>query len=256
MTIKFRAIHTTRPWRKAQHSSVRAATDGKDGARNLLLRLERVGKKWTEYGPVSCIFVWDDTDDQGYAYRLKPGVSNEIEPAIVSKSKLEGYELAGGCSQAEIDSLFPSADQGTPQVEIEKSEVEELSPQIPMAPAPQPIDPNYPDELDPGTYPEGLAREVLINQYERNSAARQRCIDHYGLKCQVCEADFEAIYGPVGRGFIHVHHLVPIASIGAQYSIDPINDLRPVCPNCHAMLHRSGTLLSIGELRALLSDGS
>ena len=255
MTIKFRAIHTTRPWRKAQHSSVRAATDGKDGARNLLLRLERVGKKWTEYGPVSCIFVWDESDDQGYAYRLKPGVPNEVEVAIVSKSKLDRYELASGCTQSEIDSLFPAARQVAPQVEIEESEVEELAPQAPTAPAPQIIDPNYPDELDPGSYPEGLAREVLINEYERSSAARQRCIDHYGLKCQVCKADFEAIYDPIGRGFIHVHHLVPIASIGEQYSIDPINDLRPVCPNYHAMLHRSDRVLSIEELRALRNDG-
>lgn len=255
MTIKFRATHTKRPWRKAQHSSVRAATDGKDGAKNLLLRRERVGKKWTEYGPVSCIFVWDDTDDQGYAYRLKPSAPDEVEMATVSKDKLERFELANGCSQTEIDSLFQSSSWAAADIEVERSEVEELAQAVPIPSASHTHDPNYPDEIDPGPYPEGLARAVLINEYERSSAARQRCIDHYGLKCQACQADFEAIYGPIGHGFIHIHHRVPIASIGKDYRVDPIKDLIPVCPNCHAMLHRREPPLEVEELRSLLNNG-
>jgi 5-methylcytosine-specific restriction protein A len=57
----------------------------------------------------------------------------------------------------------------------------------------------------------------------------------------------------LGEGFIHVHHLKPLAQIGEQYELDPINDLRPVCPNCHAMLHRASPALSIDALRALIS---
>ncbi|MDC9497701.1 MULTISPECIES: HNH endonuclease [unclassified Pseudoalteromonas] len=46
---------------------------------------------------------------------------------------------------------------------------------------------------------------------------------------------------------MHVHHIVPISDIGDEYQVDPIRDLRPVCPNCHAMLHRKGNI-SIKEL--------
>jgi Predicted restriction endonuclease len=65
----------------------------------------------------------------------------------------------------------------------------------------------------------------------------------------VCGFDFEKRYGAIGVGFIHVHHLVDIASIGGRYQVDPVRDLRPVCPNCHAMLHREKPALSIQELK-------
>jgi hypothetical protein len=37
------------------------------------------------------------------------------------------------------------------------------------------------------------------------------------------------------------------------YKIDPIKDLRPVCPNCHSMLHqRKKPCFTIAELRVIL----
>ena len=70
--------------------------------------------------------------------------------------------------------------------------------------------------------------------------ARKKCIEHYGAKCAVsnCGFDFEKLYGDIGKGFIHVHHLTQLSDIGQGYEVDPIKDLRPVCPNCHAMLHQ------------------
>ena len=38
--------------------------------------------------------------------------------------------------------------------------------------------------------------------------------------------------------------------------MDPIKDLRPVCPNCHAMLHRAVPALSIDDIRGRLRRGS
>ena len=57
--------------------------------------------------------------------------------------------------------------------------------------------------------------------------------------CSICGFDFEKNYGELGKGFIHVHHIVPVSKIGPNYIIDPVKDLIPVCPNCHAMLHRT-----------------
>jgi len=99
-----------------------------------------------------------------------------------------------------------------------------------------------------GDYYEGTQRRVTLNKYERNARARGACIAFHGLNCAVCKMNFEEIYGLLGKGFIHVHHLVPVSSIGSEYSLDPINDLRPVCPNCHAMLHRRSPPLSVDEL--------
>ena len=33
------------------------------------------------------------------------------------------------------------------------------------------------------------------------------------------------------KDLIQVHHLVPLSAIGKKYRVDPIRDLRPVCPN-------------------------
>jgi 5-methylcytosine-specific restriction enzyme A len=102
---------------------------------------------------------------------------------------------------------------------------------------------------DAQNYTEGAPRPFQGNRYERNIQARRACIRHYGLGCFVCGFNFEQTYGDVGIGFIHVHHLKPLSTIGTQYQLDPIKDLRPVCPNCHAMLHRPPYTLSIEELR-------
>jgi hypothetical protein len=51
-----------------------------------------------------------------------------------------------------------------------------------------------------------------------------------------------------GAGFIHVHHRKPLALIGRSYAVNPVKDLVPVCPNCHAMLHTQNPPLSVEEL--------
>lgn len=256
MAIKFRAIHTTRPWRKAQHSSLQKATDGPDGAKNLLRQIGRVGRKWQEYGPVSCIFVWDEDSDPGYAFRLKPGSNYEVEMATVALHLLEHHDQEKGCSASEIEAYFSypkhshsATEQDTSADTAETESAEVVGNQL-LAPT------IFPDELPrDACHMEGLARTVLVNAYERSESARNACIKHHRPVCRICLLDFEEKYGEIGRGYIHVHHIVPIASIGKQYQVDPINDLVPVCPNCHAMLHRRDPPLSIQEMRTKLNDG-
>ena len=104
----------------------------------------------------------------------------------------------------------------------------------------------------PGPVYEGAKKVITVNAYERDRTARDRCIEHWGLRCVACDFDFGETYGSIGAGFIHVHHLRPISEIGEQYRLDPVEDLRPVCPNCHAMLHRGNPVLSIEKLREII----
>ena len=67
------------------------------------------------------------------------------------------------------------------------------------------------------TYIEGSTKKVLVNNYERNSEARKKCIDHFGSKCFVCNFDFEKVYGELGKGFIHIHHIIPLSEIQTSY---------------------------------------
>lgn len=87
-------------------------------------------------------------------------------------------------------------------------------------------------------YVEGSRQQVYLTSYERNPKARSACLDFHGYSCGVCGFNFEKTYGEIGKNFIHVHHLKPLSEIGAEYVVNPIKDMCPVCPNCHAMLHR------------------
>ncbi len=115
------------------------------------------------------------------------------------------------------------------------------------------------DEADPllpppGTLPPGALAPARVNRYERDPSARRVCLAHHGTSCAVCGFSFEETFGPTGRDFLHVHHLVPAARLGPGYELDPIADLVPLCPNCHSMAHRRlPDPYSPAELRALRS---
>lgn len=101
---------------------------------------------------------------------------------------------------------------------------------------------------------EGSLCRITVNAYERNPEARDECIAHYGTTCIVCGFNFGKTYGLAAEGIIHVHHLKPLSKIGLEYEVDPITDLRPVCPNCHAVIHRNGVTRSIEEVKRLLDE--
>jgi hypothetical protein len=112
-----------------------------------------------------------------------------------------------------------------------------------------------PDELPSGCapyYSQSASVGVRANRYERDREARRRCIEHHGTRCAACGFDFAAVYGALGQGCVRIHHLVPPAQLGPGYRLDPLRDLRPVCANCHYMLHRTEPPGSIEQLRELL----
>jgi hypothetical protein len=99
---------------------------------------------------------------------------------------------------------------------------------------------------------EGAVSRVTVNAYERNPEARRRCIETHGTNCFICGFNFGAVYGEVAEGYIHVHHLRPLSEMGGEYVVDPVENLRPVCPNCHGVLHLGGMCRSIEEVRQLV----
>lgn len=113
----------------------------------------------------------------------------------------------------------------------------------------------FTDEFqDSAPLTEGSYRKVLVNIYERNPVARAKCLANHGYRCSVCDMDFEKIYGEVAKEFIHVHHLQQLSSIGEEYEIDPVTDLRPVCPNCHAVIHMAQPPYTIEQVRDFISE--
>lgn len=112
---------------------------------------------------------------------------------------------------------------------------------------------SIPEEVDPGhLYPEGAVKSITVNAYERSREARSACIGRWGYTCAACGLTLSSTYGEAAAKTIHVHHLRPLASVGSGYKVNPIDDLRPVCPNCHAVIHSRIPMYSLEEVQLML----
>ena len=111
------------------------------------------------------------------------------------------------------------------------------------------------EEVYPSSLVEGAKKSVVVNAYERNALARAQCLKVHGTNCAVCGLNFGQRYGPLAENYIHVHHLRPLSEIKTSYTVDPEKDLRPVCPNCHAVIHidRTKPPLKLDEVRRMLT---
>ena len=108
-----------------------------------------------------------------------------------------------------------------------------------------------------GTVVEGASKLVHVLRYETDPRARAQCIAAHGTSCKVCDIDFGATYGEFATGYIHVHHKTPVhqAAADGEYKLHPINDLVPVCPNCHAVLHlHPDKPCSVEKLKRLMGE--
>lgn len=101
-------------------------------------------------------------------------------------------------------------------------------------------------------YLEGAQRETVQTVTERNPEARRACLKEFGYACSICGFDFLATYGEIGKGYIHVHHLSLVSGPKKRHTVNPIRDLRPVCPNCHAMIHKRMPHFEIDELKQII----
>lgn len=109
---------------------------------------------------------------------------------------------------------------------------------------------------DAGAFQEGKRYSVISTAIERSSAARKACLAFYGSRydCEACGFNFKRAYGEHGKDYIHVHHRVELASSEGTIYTDPAKDLIPLCPNCHAMVHRGKGTMSVEELQRILQE--
>lgn len=101
-------------------------------------------------------------------------------------------------------------------------------------------------------FAEGARFTVVLTIYERNRSARQHCIKLFGARCVACGMSFEDVYGNVGKGLIQVHHLEQISKKETRYCVCPESDLRPVCANCHLIIHRRTPPYTIEEVQTMI----
>ncbi|OEK68688.1 HNH endonuclease [Staphylococcus equorum] len=109
-------------------------------------------------------------------------------------------------------------------------------------------------ELENTEYIEGKPYIQYGMKYERNQALRKKAIEIHGTTCKVCGFNFKSRYGDLGEGFIEIHHIKPMFSIKKEVTVNPEDDLIPLCSNCHKMIHRNSKQpLSIEELSRIVN---
>lgn len=104
---------------------------------------------------------------------------------------------------------------------------------------------------------EGAQQQIISTRYERNPKNRAAAIKAHGVTCQVCGFNFEEVYGPLGKGFIEVHHAKPLYLYEGEIEINPIEDLVCLCSNCHRMIHRKkDCVVDVNELRRIVAQSN
>ena len=127
-------------------------------------------------------------------------------------------------------------------------------------PALRQIATNEPIEiLDDALIREGELRLRTTEYRTRSRELRDLAVQHYSesgyIHCSACEFEFGKAYGSIGKGYIQIHHLKPISFMrGETMSMgDALENVRPLCANCHQMAHRQTPPLNIAKLIAKLN---
>lgn len=115
------------------------------------------------------------------------------------------------------------------------------------------------DEDD--TITEGKVSTKTAIVKERSQKLRRTAIEHYTVDgkivCSACGFDFKETYGELGDGYIQMHHENPVYQYSDDgfetYISEAVKNMKPLCANCHCMVHRKRSkLISITELKAIM----
>jgi len=146
-----------------------------------------------------------------------------------------------------------------PIVTVDGRSLEELV----IAPRPAPVPPPLEDSefavsVEPGEggVEEGRRRLETHWTRERNRkvVAHAKAVwsaQEGGLRCAACGFDFEAVYGEHGAGFIEAHHVVPLNEV-QEVTKTTVDDLAPLCSNCHRIIHKIRPMPGVAEFAAMI----
>lgn len=112
---------------------------------------------------------------------------------------------------------------------------------------------------------EGKIEKKEIKNRTRSKALRDAALAFYSvngvIKCDVCGFSYEEKYGELGKGYIEIHHEKPICEYGtngsAEFISEAIKNVKPLCANCHRMIHRNPLKpLTISDLKSIIKSSS
>jgi 5-methylcytosine-specific restriction endonuclease McrA len=104
------------------------------------------------------------------------------------------------------------------------------------------------------------AKTILVR--ERSKKLREKAIEFFTdsdgvIKCCICGYEFGKTFGDYGKGYIEIHHKKPVYQYDDKdvesVLSEAINNLAPVCANCHRMLHHKKGV-AFDEIKKIFND--
>jgi hypothetical protein len=101
---------------------------------------------------------------------------------------------------------------------------------------------------------EGKVVDVLMQRRERDPAARAACVAEYGFVCFACGVNLKQRYVGLQVEVVHVHHEEPLSLAAGEREFDPVATMKPLCPNCHCVVHSRNPPYTIAEVRGMVTS--
>ena len=98
-------------------------------------------------------------------------------------------------------------------------------------------------------------KQYRIHRIIEGRANTAKVKKHHGYCCQVCDFNFQKVYGDLGIEYIEAHHLVPYSRLehGKSRNLNIDRDFAVLCANCHRMIHRMESPADIEGLKKILN---
>lgn len=193
---------------------------------------------------------WEGSDPTRFPARIKAAATALRDEGYRGTFRVwheEGtlvISAAGQAARAQVAEDRAVADEGPPGRRLKNNEDADTGEEPASGP-----------ESSSRAYSEGRKQTTTTTRHERDPQARQDCIDYWGAECYICGFDFGKTYGEEWSDFIHVHHETPLAEVEEGHEVDPVEDLKPLCPNCHAIVHKRTPPYTPAEVRNMMSTG-
>lgn len=111
---------------------------------------------------------------------------------------------------------------------------------------------------------EGRINTSMSKRRKRSTKLREAAIKQYtddtgSICCHVCGFDFKKTYGKLGERYIEIHHEEPLYQYSDdgfdKYLSEAIKKTKPVCSNCHRMLHRyRDNIITVDDLKCIIKE--
>ena len=113
--------------------------------------------------------------------------------------------------------------------------------------------------LDDSIVREGQLMTRSVEYRTRSRELRNTAVEYYSesgrIRCLACYFEFARAYQAIGEGVIQIHHIKPVSFMRGEplSREDALANVRPLCANCHQMVHTKTPPIPICDLRSMVS---